>query len=188
MSTSNSTSLRGHFLIAMPNLLDPNFYHSVTYICSHDEGGAMGIVINNPLDVSLKDLLQHLEIEVEGDFTDRALLLGGPVDPERGFVVHRPGGRWDASLKVSSDVAITTSRDILHAIAQQQGPDSAFVALGYAGWSAGQLEEEILDNAWLSVPATAQVLFDTPIEQRWQAAAALIGFDIHQLSGEAGRA
>lgn len=183
-----TASLRDHFLIAMPNLLDPNFYHSVTYICEHSAEGAMGIVINNPLDVGLKDLLQHLEIEVDADFTDHLLMLGGPVDTERGFVMHRPGGHWDASLRVSMDVTITTSRDILHALAHHEGPASAFVALGYAGWGAGQLEQELLDNAWLSVPAQAHVIFDTPVEQRWHAAAALLGIDIHQISGEAGRA
>lgn len=180
--------LRNHLLIAMPNLMDPNFYHSVAYICSHDEDGAMGIVINNPLDVGLKDLLKHLQIEVGPDFIDRRLMLGGPVENERGFVVHKSGGRWDASLKVGPGISITTSRDILHAMAREEGPRQALVALGYAGWGAGQLEQELLDNAWLSVPVEARILFDTPIEQRWHAAAALLGIDIHQMSGQAGRA
>ncbi|MBI2381225.1 MAG: YqgE/AlgH family protein [Gammaproteobacteria bacterium] len=182
-------SLRHHLLIAMPNLMDPNFYHSVTYICSHDEDGAMGIVINNPLDAGLADLLKHLAIAIGPEFIDQRLMLGGPVENERGFVVHSSGGgRWESSLKVGPGICITTSRDILHALAKDEGPGEAFVALGYAGWGAGQLEQELTDNAWLAVPADAQILFHTPIEQRWHAAAALLGIDIHQMSGEAGRA
>lgn len=185
---SDTTFLRNHFLIAMPNLLDPNFYHSVTYLCEHDAEGAMGIVINNPLEAQLSELLQHLEIEPARDMPDCALLLGGPVEPERGFVLHRPGTQWQATMAVSPEISITTSRDILHAMAHAQGPDAAFVALGYAGWGPGQLEQEMLDNAWLSVPAEARILFDTPIAQRWHAAAALLGIDIHQLTGASGRA
>ncbi len=185
---NDATSLRGHFLIAMPNLMDPNFYHSVTYLCEHGPDGAMGIVINNPLDVGLKELLGHLDIAVEPGFSDQQLLLGGPVQTDRGFVVHRPEGDWQASLQVSEDIAITTSRDILRALAHGQGPKDAFVALGYAGWGAGQLEQEMLDNAWLSVPANAEVVFGTPVEQRWHAAAALLGIDIHQIVDVAGRA
>lgn len=184
-----TTSLRNHFLIAMPGLADPNFFHTVTYICEHNDEGAMGIVINRPLDIRLGDVLQHMEIKtLDAAVHDQFILGGGPVQTERGFVVHRPVGEWDVSLPVTDEIAVTTSRDILEALALGAGPGDALLALGYAGWGAGQLEREMAENAWLSGPAEAAILFDTPLEQRWHAAASLLGVDLDSISSEVGHA
>lgn len=181
--------LNNHFLIAMPQLEDPNFYHSVTYICEHNEDGAMGIVVNRPLDVELGDVLSHMDIkELNQDKIHDTIYLGGPVQPERGFVLHEPLGQWDSMLAVTDSLGVTTSRDILMAINEGKGPDRALVALGYAGWGAGQLEQELADNAWLSVPADSAIIFDTPVDQRWQAAAAKLGIDLNNLSEDVGHA
>lgn len=181
--------LNNHFLIAMPQLDDPNFYHSVTYICEHNEEGAMGIVINRPLDVELGDVLSHMDIKtLNEDKVHDPIYLGGPVQPERGFVLHEPLGQWDSMLPVTESMGVTTSRDILMAINEGNGPQRALVALGYAGWGAGQLEQEIADNAWLSVPADSAIIFDIPIEQRWQAAADKLGIDLNTLSDDVGHA
>jgi len=180
-------SLKNHFLIAMPGLMDPNFYHSVTFIIEHNEEGAMGMVINQPLEVNLNSLFKHLEIETSEEFLgDKKIMAGGPVQVERGFIVHSPSGDWESSLKINNDIAVTTSKDILKAISKGNGPKDVEVILGYAGWAAGQLDQEILDNSWLSVPANPEILFHTPIKQRWKAAAQLIGIDISQLSLDAG--
>ncbi|MGD9000035.1 MAG: YqgE/AlgH family protein [Granulosicoccaceae bacterium] len=186
---ADTQSLTNHFLIAMPMLEDPNFYHSVTYICEHNEQGAMGIVINRPLDIALGDVLEHMQIAQHNPHTaGREIYLGGPVQPERGFVLHEPPGQWDAMLPVTEQIGITTSRDILMAMNDGQGPERALVALGYAGWGPGQLEQEMAENAWLSVPADTAIIFDTPIERRWQAAAANLGIDLNTLSDDVGHA
>lgn len=183
------TSLANHFLIAMPALTDPNFQQSVTYICEHNEEGAMGIIINRPLDIQLGDVLQHMDIEAEhSQIANQLVYLGGPVQTERGFVIHRPPGHWEAMLRVSESVGVTTSQDILSAIACGSGPDRAVVALGYAGWGPGQLEKELAANAWLSGPADLSIIFDLPWEKRWEAAANLVGVDIHLLSADVGHA
>ncbi len=184
-----STNLTNQFLIAMPALADPNFYHTVTYVCAHNEDGAMGIVINRPMDLNLGDIMSQMSIEVTAKrVKDLPIFDGGPVQRERGFVIHRPAGEWDAMLAVGSGLSVTTSRDILVAVANGEGPDKTLIALGYAGWGAGQLEREIADNAWLHGPANERVLFEMPHEERWQAAAALVGVDFDRLSGEAGHA
>ena len=180
--------LINHFLIAMPGLADPNFFHTVTYICEHDADGAMGIVINRPLDLSLGDILSHMDISATPDTAPLPVFQGGPVQTERGFVVHAPLGDWDATLKVSDEIGITASQDVLASIATGKGPQRSLIALGYAGWGAGQLEQEMADNVWLSGPATAEVLFDTPVEKRWEAAAGLLGIDLTLLSSDAGHA
>ncbi|HSP01217.1 MAG TPA: YqgE/AlgH family protein [Thioalkalivibrio sp.] len=185
MSSSNFTN---HFLIAMPALEDPNFFHSVTYICEHNAQGAMGIVINHPTDLSLGTVLEHMEIEADEAAAAVPVYHGGPVQTDRGFVLHRPAGQWTSSMAVSEDVQVTTSRDILEALAQHEGPEDFLVALGYAGWGEGQLEQEIADNAWLTTPADPDILFRLPVEQRWQAAAARLGVDLSLLSGDAGHA
>jgi putative transcriptional regulator len=173
----------------MPSLEDPNFRESVTFICEHNPQGALGIIINRPMNVVLGDILKQLALEArDRDTAGTPIYLGGPVQPERGFVIHEPQGQWEATLKIGDSLGVTTSRDVLAAIAQGQGPDKAFVALGYAGWSAGQLEEELKSNSWLSAPADMRILFETPVEQRWQAAARLIGVDLSLLSGDAGHA
>jgi len=188
-------SLKNHFLIAMPDLLDPNFYQSVTYIIEHDEHGAMGMVINHPLDVNFDELFSHLEIPLkkpdniathDNFIGNKKVISGGPVQVERGFIIHSPQGDWEATMMLGDDIAVTTSQDILTAISMNEGPTDLEVILGYAGWEAGQLDQEILDNSWLSVQATPDILFKTPHDKRWKAAAKLIGIDISQLSSETG--
>jgi putative transcriptional regulator len=182
-----TTNLTHHFLIAMPNLLDPNFFHTVTYICAHNEDGAMGIVINRPMDVNLGEVLEHMNMTASyTPALEIPIYQGGPVQPERGFVLHQPIGQWDSMIRIKDAIGITTSRDILSAIAAGDGPHRIFIALGYAGWSAGQLEKEMADNAWLSGPADLSILFDVPAEKRWGAAAAGLGVDINLLHTQAG--
>jgi len=182
-------NLTNHFLIAMPALADPNFVRTVTYLCVHNREGAMGIVINRPLDISLGDVLGHMDIEAESGGLDQTpVVQGGPVQPERGFVLHEPGGTWDTVLHVEGGVSVATSRDILAAIAVGTGPEHALVALGYAGWGAGQLEREVSENAWLSGPADKSIIFDVPYQDRWESAARLLGVDIERISGDAGHA
>jgi len=181
--------LTNQFLIAMPALQDPNFHRTVTYLCAHNNEGAMGIVINRPLDLNLGEVLDHMSIEVENiEVNDMMVLQGGPVQRDRGFVIHEPAGEWDAVLTVGNEIGVATSRDILTAVAHGDGPDRAVVALGYAGWGAGQLEHEVQQNAWLSGPADSSIIFDLPYEKRYESAARLLGVDLDRLSGEAGHA
>lgn len=183
------TDLTNHFLIAMPRLADPNFFHTVTYICEHTAEGALGIVINRPLELTLGEILEHMEIQTaDGGIAARPVYMGGPVQRERGFVLHHPTAKWESTLSVTDRIGLTTSRDILAAIARGDGPERALIALGYAGWGAGQLERELADNAWLNGPADDNVLFDSPNDDRWRQAAALLGVDLNLLSGDAGHA
>ncbi len=178
-----ASNLTNQFLIAMPSLRDPNFSQTVTYICAHNEDGAMGLVINRPANCALGEILDQMEMTPHDQSIEKLpVYLGGPVHTDRGFVLHEPGSKWDSSIEVSDSLGITTSRDILHAIAESTGPDKFLVALGYAGWSAGQLEEEIKENAWLNVPANQDIIFNTPCELRWSSATALLGIDHNQLS------
>lgn len=184
-----TTNLTDHFLIAMPNLMDGNFSQSVTYICEHNENGSLGITINRPTDIRLAEVLAQLKLTAsDPDIADQIVYIGGPVQQDRGFLLHSPGGHWDSSLKVTEDISVTTSKDILEAMAHGEGPDEVIVALGYAGWGAGQLEHELSENAWLSCPANKDILFHTPPEQRWEAAAKLLGIDLQLLSSDAGHA
>lgn len=184
---NESTSLRNHFLIAMPALADPHFSHTVTYICEHNDEGAMGIVINRPLEVTLAEVLEQMEIEPSNTLDTSVMVNdGGPVQPGHGFVIHAPVGAWESSLQISDDLAVTTSRDILAAIGHNEGPAHHLIALGYAGWDAGQLEEEMAENAWLSGPADQRILFELPLEERWEAAAKLLGVDLNLLSSDVG--
>ncbi len=186
---SETPSLKNQLLIAMPTLQDPNFARTVTYICEHGEHGAMGIVLNRPTDLRLSDILKHMDIEGGlGEAGEQIVFLGGPVEEERGFVLHTHTDPWDSTLAINGDISITTSRDILEAMARGTGPSRTLVALGYAGWGAGQLERELQENAWLSGPADQSILFDLPPEQRWEAAARLLGVDVNLLSSEAGHA
>lgn len=181
--------LTNQFLIAMPGLEDPNFFHSVTYICEHNDEGALGLVINRPLDMQLGEILEHINLDnAELEARQMPVHLGGPVQQDRGFVLHEPLGDWEATLKVTDRIGITSSVDILQAIARNQGPEHTLIMLGYAGWGAGQLEQEMADNAWLSGPANPEILFHTPDNERWKAAAASLGVDLDLLSGEAGHA
>ncbi|RMG55408.1 MAG: YqgE/AlgH family protein [Gammaproteobacteria bacterium] len=185
----NSTSLSNHFLIAMPNLADPNFFHTVTLICEHNDEGALGIVINRPTDFSLGELLQQLGLIEDADrYAEIPVYSGGPVQEEHGFIVHSPRGNWQHSLPFGEDLALTTSRDLLQGIVEGRGPEHMLVALGYAGWGPGQLEQELAENAWLTTPASHEILFELPAEARWKAAAAQLGIDLDLLSGDAGHA
>lgn len=184
-----ASRLTDHFIIAMPGLMDENFNQAVTYICEHDENGTFGIIINRESDISLDDVMQQMKIPYQSKNNDNApVYSGGPVQTNRGFILHRPTGNWDSSLIVNDSVALTTSRDILEAIAGNTGPQDTIIALGYAGWGPGQLEQEMAANTWLSCPAEEQIIFDTPVEERWQAAARLIGIDLQLMSNDAGHA
>jgi putative transcriptional regulator len=189
-STARSSDcLRDHFLLAMPGLSEGIFSHSITYICEHGESGAMGIVINQPLDLSVEEIFEHLQITPARDFSDIPVMAGGPVQIDHGFVLHRDKSTsWEASLKVTDEITLTTSRDILRAIARDKGPAEHLIALGYAGWSAGQLEHELAENSWLTLPADSDIIFSTPADQRQAAAAAMLGIDMNLISGEAGHA
>lgn len=184
-----ATNLTNHFLIAMPALADPNFHHTVTYVCAHNDEGAMGIVINRPLDLALSDVLAQMDMpSTHATVKGMAVYQGGPVQTDRGFVLHTPSQSWDSSIPISPAISVTTSRDILQALAEGEGPQHTLVALGYAGWAAGQLEHEIAENAWLSGPADSDIIFSTPCERRWEAAARLLGVDIQMLSNDVGHA
>ena len=187
---SNGDFLTNQFLIAMPAMTDDNFSQTVTLICEHNPQGALGIIINRPLDMQMADIFRQLKLPASREpIASRPVLQGGPVQTDRGFVVHRAEERsWDSTLRVSDQVHVTTSRDILDALAHGDGPADAFVALGYAGWDAGQLENEMVQNAWLSVAAAPKVLFETPYEDRWRAAGRLLGIDLATLSSHAGHA
>ncbi|HQZ30607.1 MAG TPA: YqgE/AlgH family protein [Arenimonas sp.] len=176
-----------HFLIAMPGLEDPNFHRSVTLVCQHDASGAMGIVINRMADYTLGELLDQLQLPTRDEqLAGRVIVAGGPVHPDRGFVLHDDPREWSSTLHLGRGLAVTTSRDILAAMAQGDGPRNALVALGYAGWSAGQLEDELAQNSWLTVPADPAIVFDTPLEERWHAAARALGVDLSRLADYAG--
>ena len=182
-------SLNNQLLIAMPGMVDPNFSTTVTLICEHNADGALGIVINRPLNLNLGGLFEQLDVtSADRAMTARPVLDGGPVAKERGFVLHEPGRDYESSVAVSDDIQLTLSRDVLDAMAAGDGPEKTLVALGYAGWDAGQLEAEMLENAWLSVPATTDIVFDLPYEDRWQSAARVLGIDLSQLSADAGHA
>lgn len=186
---NSSTNLTNQFLIAMPSMQDQNFSRTVTYICEHSEHGAMGIVVNRPTNLQLTDILDQLDItEMDFKYGEESIYIGGPVQPERGFVLHGDNSDWDSTMQVAPNISITTSKDILESIAAGKGPDHHLVALGYAGWASGQLEDEISANAWLSGPADSQIIFNTPVELRWKAAAQLLGVDLDLISGDAGHA
>lgn len=185
-----SDSLKDHFLIAMPGLQDGIFAHSITYMCEHSDQGAMGIVVNRPLDLTYSDIFEHLEIDEFNRNDARPVLAGGPVQTDRGFVLHRRQTRWawQSMLNVTDEVSVTTSRDILDALARGEGPAEALIALGYAGWSPGQLEQEIAANSWLTLTADPGILFDVPMEQRAHAAARQLGINLDLLSASSGHA
>ena len=184
-----SINLTNQFLIAMPGLEDPNFHRSVTYICAHNEEGAMGIIINRPMGLVLGEVLEQMDIHIDDETISQIpIFQGGPVQADRGFVLHQPIENWEYSIEVCNEIGVATSRDILKAIAKGQGPNSSFIALGYAGWSAGQLEEEIKNNAWLNAPADSSIIFTAPVEKRWESAVALAGIDPERLSSTIGHA
>jgi putative transcriptional regulator len=184
-----NVNLTGHFLIAMPAMTDPYFAKSLTFICEHNKDGAMGVVINRPIDMTLDTLFEQIDLDLNNSpIATEAVHFGGPVQIDRGFVLHNPAGKWQSTIAINGDIALTTSKDILEAVAHGTGPEKILVTLGYAGWSAGQLEQEMAHNAWLSVKAADSVIFDMPNADKLDAAMSLLGVDFSQLSEVAGHA
>lgn len=186
-------NLVNHFLIAMPSMQNSMFDGAVIYLCEHNARGALGVVINKPTDMNIESLLEQINIKLNArpeicQETKKLVMFGGPVQDDRGFVLHTPASDFSSTIKISDQIAFTTSRDVLESVADGGGPKRLLVSVGYAGWGAGQLEEEILKNGWLTVPADPIILFDLPIEQRYFAAMKLLGVDPIMLSGEAGHA
>ncbi len=191
-SAAPALNLANHFLIAMPTMQDPVFGGTVVYVCEHNENGVLGVVINKPTDMTMQVLFERIDLKLQGGLdqpiVDEPIMFGGPVQDDRGFVLHTPGMHYSSSLTVTEDVAFTTSIDVLEAVAAGQGPQRMLVSIGYSGWSPGQLEDEISRNGWLTVGADPRILFDIPIEDRYVAAMKLLGIDPLMLTSEAGHA
>ncbi len=188
-STSPFPSLANQFLVAMPNMLDPHFAGAVVLLCEHSERGALGMIINKPTELTLDDLFERIEIPLHNSKLHRLpLYYGGPVQVERGFVLHCPVGNWNSSLRIDAELGMTTSKDVLQAAALAEGPEQILVTLGYSGWDAGQLEQEISQNAWLNVPLRHDLIFDVAPELRFVTAYQLLGIDPLQISLQAGHA
>ena len=185
----SSVNLTHHFLIAMPSMADPYFSKTLTYICEHNDQGALGLVVNRPIDMTLKALFERLSLQMrDRKSADAPIYFGGPVQTDRGFVLHAPTGDWQSTLRVRDIIGLTTSKDILEAVGRGEGPERILVTLGYAGWSPGQLEHELSQNAWLTVEARDGIIFDTPSEERLPAAMELLGVDYARLQDSAGHA
>lgn len=183
------TSLANHLLIAMPSLTDPNFQRSVIYVCEHHVQGTVGLIINRPMQYPLAMVFEQMQIQPTSKTTsEHPLLFGGPIQPERGFVIHRPIGGWRSSLLLRDDVTITTSNDIIRAIADDTGPKDVLITLGYTGWGENQLEQEVIDNVWLVCPYRSEILYEVPFTERWEYAGSTIGIKMNQLSSDAGHA
>ena len=188
-SRISSVNLTHHFLIAMPSMADPYFAKTLTYICEHNDQGALGLVVNRPIDMTLQALFERLDLSLQtAERAAAPVYFGGPVQTDRGFVLHAPAGNWQSTLRVAGHIGLTTSKDILEAVGRGEGPAQLLVTLGYAGWSAGQLEHELSQNAWLTVEARDAILFDTPAEERLPAAMELLGLDYARLQDAAGHA
>ena len=189
MPHHGGNNFTNHFLIAMPAMVDPHFAHALTYICEHNEDGALGIVVNKPTDMTLSALFEQIEVPLGNAELGRAPVhFGGPVSVDRGFVLHRPLGNWQSTLAVNDELGLTTSKDVLEALGRGEGPREVFISLGYAGWAAGQLEQEIAQNAWLTVEANADLVFGVPAEERLPRAMQLLGIDFSRLSDDVGHA
>jgi len=187
--TESASDLSNHFLIAMPSLEDPNFGGSLAFVAEHNEQGALGLVINRPMEIDLATLFRRIDLKLEASpIAHAAVLQGGPVQTDRGFVLHQPVGNWGSTVVVNDEIGLTSSRDVLEAVAQGAGPSRILVMLGYAGWGPGQLEDEVSRNAWLTVEAHASVIFDTPADERLQRAFALLGINPAFLASAAGHA
>ena len=185
----SSINLTHHFLIAMPSMGDPYFAKTLTYICEHNDQGALGLVVNRPIDMTLQALFERLSLTLrDANRRDAPIYFGGPVQTDRGFVLHAPAGNWQSTLRVRDAIGLTTSKDILEAVGRGEGPARMLVTLGYAGWSPGQLEHELSQNAWLTVEARDAIIFDTPAEERLPAAMELLGLDYARLQDAAGHA
>jgi putative transcriptional regulator len=186
-------NLTNQFLIAMPGMAGDTFEGTVIYLCEHTENGALGLVINKPIDIKLKNLFEKVELNLDrGDISDSPVFFGGPVQTERGFVLHEQldeeGGHYSSSLKIPGGLEMTTSKDVLEALSHGAGPKRILVTLGYSGWGAGQLEDEMGRNNWINVNAQTDIIFDTPVEQRYDKALSLLGIDVRMLSSAAGHA
>jgi putative transcriptional regulator len=190
--TAPALNLSNHFLIAMPSMQDPIFGGTVVYVCEHNENGVLGVVINKPTDMTMEVLFDRIDLEVSSaadrHMESEPIMFGGPVQDDRGFVLHTPGAHYSSSLTVTNDIAFTTSIDVLEAVARGKGPERMLVSIGYSGWSPGQLEDEISRNGWLTVAADPRILFDLPVDERYSAAMKLLGFDPLMLTSEAGHA
>lgn len=192
-SPIETVSLANHFLIAMPAMTDPHFARTLTFICEHNADGALGIIVNKPMEINLGALFDRVGMplaqgESREKYGDLPVFFGGPVQTDRGFVLHRPSGEWQSTLRVSGDIGLTSSRDILQSMNDEGEPNDVLVSLGYAGWGAGQLEWELTQNAWLTVAASPEIIFDLPPEERLAGAMQLLGIDFAQLSDVAGHA
>lgn len=186
-------NLTNHFLVAMPSMKDPYFKHSVIYICEHNEEGAMGLIINAPIDITVGGMLKQVEIEraypqSQSKSLKEPVFNGGPVSEDRGFILHRPKDHYESSIRMTDDIAVTTSKDILTVLGTDAEPKGYLVALGYSGWEAGQLESELSENSWLTIEADSDLIFNTPTRDKWNKAIQKLGIDPIQLSGEAGHA
>lgn len=186
-----SMDLSRQFLLAMPGRVSGELANTVIYVCEHTEHGALGLVINRPTDLTVGDLLQRIDLKLSleiGPVRKAPVFFGGPVQTDRGFVLHVPRRRYSSSIALGDDVALTTSRDVLQDVADGHGPEHMLVTLGYAGWGAGQLEDELARNAWLNVLSSNQILFDLPPDERYDAALAQLGIRASMLTGDAGHA
>ncbi|WP_293758853.1 YqgE/AlgH family protein [uncultured Paraglaciecola sp.] len=183
-------SLQNYLLIASPSMDDPYFSRTVTYICEHNEHGAMGLVINQPVGMKLKELVEQVDdkAEVIDEKAEDIILAGGPVSQDRGFILHTSQPGWASSLTMTPEVMVTTSKDIISSLGNQDAPEKSLIMLGYAGWTAGQLEEEIQTSSWLMVEADTEILFDTPIHKKWETAVQRLGIDVWQLGPDIGHA
>ncbi len=184
-----SVNLTHHFLIAMPNMQDPHFAGTLVYICEHTDQGALGLIVNRPVELDVQSLYEQVDIAFDRpDIGPQTCYFGGPVQMDRGFVLHRPVGEWTSTIAMNGNMALTTSKDILHAIAEGKGPEQFIISLGYAGWEGGQLEQELAQNAWLTVPASPDIIFELDPEARVEAAMHCLGVDRVSLSDQAGHA
>ncbi|MDN3717233.1 YqgE/AlgH family protein [Vibrio breoganii] len=185
-------NLTNHFLVAMPSMQDPYFKRSVIYICEHNENGAMGIMINAPIDITVAGMLKQVELKSEhiqaGDSLKQPVHNGGPVAEDRGFILHQPKGSYQSSIEMANGLTMTTSKDILSVLGTQEEPEQYLVTLGYSGWEAGQLENELAENSWLTMEADPNIIFATPVQDRWASAVQSLGIDASQLSTQAGHA
>ena len=193
MASGDRIDLTNQFLIAMPGMVDETFAGTVVYLCEHNEKGAVGLVINKPVDIKLGNLFEKVELKLErSELAEQPVFFGGPVQTERGFVLHEKLGdgqaHYNSTLSGPGGLEMTTSKDVLEAMAEGSGPSKVLVTLGYSGWQPGQLEDELGRNGWLTVSADPKIIFDTPIEKRYDGALSLLGIDPRMLSQEAGHA
>jgi len=189
MATMSPLNFSHHLLVAMPAMADSIFAKALIYVCEHNEQGALGVIINRPISLTMNDLFNQIQIPLDqAEFKSLPVHFGGPVQTDRGFVLHQPVGQWQSTLSINNKIGLTTSKDILESVGAGQGPRNILVTLGYTGWAQGQLEQEMADNAWLSIPASEHILFDLPAEERLATTMGLLGIDYASLSEEAGHA